>query len=260
MAADTSNRLYLISSGPGDPELLTVAGSRALARSGSVLAAGLFVETFSELLEGKEVVSPFTMCHADLTAWIEERLASTSVALLVPGDFSTFSPFQPIAAHFGDRSTVIPGVGSHSVAAAMVKHTFDQPGIAHATVHTSPRAFAKDDKSLNLCDFGAPGRTLVLYMLNSEVGELASELMEVYPPETPIAIFERLGCPDATVTKTSLDRIEEAVGDRDPFGVRSKSSEPALALVVVGFALDADESPEWWDYRYEKIWKPREMV
>jgi precorrin-4/cobalt-precorrin-4 C11-methyltransferase len=258
-AAEEPTRLYLISSGPGDPELLTVAGARALERSGAVLAAGLYLDTFSELLLGKEVESPFTMNHATLTAWIDERLRHTSVALLVPGDFATFSPFQPIAAFFGERSLVIPGVGSHSVAAAMIKHTFDQPGISHATVHTSPRAFGRDDKSLKMSDFGSPGRTLVLYMLNSEVSELAEELMECYPPETPIAIFERLGCPDAMVTKATLESIDEAVGERDPFGVRSKSYEPALALVVVGFTLEADESAEWWDYRYEKIWKPRHM-
>jgi precorrin-4/cobalt-precorrin-4 C11-methyltransferase len=256
---DEPNLLYLISSGPGDPELLTVAGARALKRSAAVLAAGLFTETFSELLKGKEVESPFTMNHATLTAWIAARLEHSCVALLVPGDFSTFSPFQPIAAHFGDRCLVIPGVGAHSVAAALLKQTFDQPGVAHATIHTSPRAFRRDDKSLRMSDFGAPDRTLVLYMLNSEVDELATELMECYPPETPMAIFERLGCKDVRVTKAPLSKIAEVVGERDPFGIRAKSSEPALALVVVGFALEAEESPEWWDYRYEKIWKPREM-
>jgi precorrin-4/cobalt-precorrin-4 C11-methyltransferase len=258
-AAEEPTRLYLISSGPGDPELLTVAGDRALKRSGAVLAAGLYLESFSDLLHGKEIASPFTMNHATLTAWIAERLEHTSVAVLVPGDFATFSPFQPLAAHFGERSHVIPGVGSFSVASAMIKHTFDQPGVSHATVHTSPRAFGRDDKSLKMSDFGSPGRTLVLYMLNSEVSELAEELMECYPPETPIAIFERLGCPDAMVTRATLAKIDEEVGDRDPFGVRGKSNEPALALVVVGFALEANESPEWWDYRYEKVWKPREM-
>ena len=33
----------------------------------------------------------------------------------------------------------------------------------------------------------------------------------------------------------------------------------AVTLVVAGEAIGADEDPSAWDYRYERIWKPRGM-
>ena len=66
------------------------------------------------------------------------------MALLVPGDFATFCPFQSYVAQYAERSVVIPGVGAHSAAAALLKRTFDSPGVAHATVVTSPKAITRD--------------------------------------------------------------------------------------------------------------------
>jgi precorrin-4/cobalt-precorrin-4 C11-methyltransferase len=176
----------------------------------------------------------------------------------VPGDFSTFCPFQSFAAQFGERARVIPGVGAHSAASAILKRTFDLPGVAHATVVTSPRAY-RGGGSERLGDFAGEGRTLVLYMNDLPLPELVTELRRGYAEETPIGIFERIGCPDAQVTLATLATVVQAVGERDPFGIGSDSPEPALALVIVGAAIGADEAPQWWDHRYEKIWKPRGM-
>ncbi len=252
------NRLYFVSCGPGDPGLLTLAGLKAIEESPFILSPALYMETFAQLLEGKEVESPFTMNFADASRWIEARLQKGSVAFLVPGDFSTFSPFQSFITRFSDISEVIPGVGAHSAAAAVLKRAFDMPRVAHCTVVTSPRAITQSGR-VDLREYGGPGKTLILYMVNKKIDELVADLLAVYPPHTPIAILEKIACPDQIVAKGTLSTIADILGDRDPFNVGSASSEPSLALVVVGDAIGADEPPESWDYRYENLWKPRAM-
>jgi precorrin-4/cobalt-precorrin-4 C11-methyltransferase len=251
-------KVYFVSCGPGDPDLLTIAGLKAIRESVAILAPALFVDTFSGFLEGKEVASPFTMDYDTLVKWIEERLLLGSVSFLVPGDFSTFSPFQSFVSCFKDRSTVIPGVGAHSAAAAILKKTWDMAGVAHCTVVTSPRAITKSGR-VRLSDYGGPGKTLILYMINLPLEELVSELLNSYPPSTGIAILERIGADGETVTQGTLGDIASKVGDRDPFNIGSVSAEPSLALVIVGDVLEADETRDEWNYRYEKLWKPRNM-
>lgn len=256
---DKANPVYFISSGPGDPGHLTLAGLAALRECPSVLAPALFMNTFSDLLSGKEVESPFKHDRRSLVAWVEERLAAGPVAFLVPGDFSVFCPFQSFVAQFGERSRVIPGVSAHVAAMALIGKSMDVPGVAHAAVITSPRAHTRDGEDA-FTDLAGPGRTLVLYMNDRPIGELAASLVPPYTNETPIAVFEKVGCQDQTVTLSTLGSVEADFGGRDPFGLDSNSPEPALALVVVGDAVATDETPQWWDHRYEKIWKPRNMA
>jgi len=250
-------RVEFIGAGPGHPGLLTLAGAEALRCAAAVLAPATFQVSFAALLAGKEVASPFQLPHAAVVAWVEARLARGPVAFLVPGDFSSFCPFQSFAAHFGERARVIPGVGAHAAAAALLKKGFDLPGVAHATVLTSPRAFARSGGRVRLRDYARPGHTLVVYMNDLPLTELAAELREGFGTDVPVALLEKVSCPDERVTVGTLDTISELVGNRDPFGLGSGDPEPALALVIAGEAVAAVEAPGWWDRRYEKIWKPR---
>lgn len=256
---DKVNHVYFISGGPGDPGYLTLAGLAALRECPFVLAPAQYMRTFSEFLIGKEVESPFRMDRKTLVEWVEERLPKGPVAFLAPGDFSVFCPFQSFAAQFGERSKVIAGVSAHVAAMGLIAKSMDVPGVAHAAVLTSPRAHKRDGNS-TLADLAGPGRTLVLYMNDSPIGELAASLIPPYTKDTPIAVFENVGCEGETVTISTLGGVEDDFKGRDPFGLESRSPEPALALVVVGDAVTTDEPPQWWDHRYEKIWKPRNMA
>ncbi len=251
--------VLFIGAGPGDPELLTLAGLRALEGAAHVLAPSTFHRSFAALLEGKEVESPFRMDHRSAVSWVEERLPRGAVAFLVPGDFSLFCPFQSFVARFSDRARVIPGIGAHQAAAALLRRTFDLPGVAHATVITSPRAVTPHGERVALREYARPGNTLVVYMNDVPLPDLAAELRAGYGADVPIAILENLSCPDQRVTVATLDTIVAEMGGRDPFGIGSESPEPSLALVIAGEVLARDEDPAWWDRRYERVWKPRGM-
>ncbi len=253
------HRISFIGAGPGDPGLLTLAGAEALREAAAVVAPGSYHASFAALLAGKELQSPFQLPHAGLVAWIEARLPRGPVAFLMPGDFAFFCPFPSFVAHFGDRGRVIPGVAAPAAAAAVLRRAFDVPGVAHTTVFTSPRAFSRPGERVRLRDAARPGCTVVVFMNDLPLPELVAELRLGFGGDVPLAILENLSCPDERVTVATLDTAVAAVGPRDPFGIGSGEPEPALALVVAGAALGSQEEAEWWDRRYEKIWKPRGM-
>lgn len=253
------NLLYFICCGPGDPDLITVRGLRALADCRFVLASTDYAKSFARYLIGREVQSPFVLDRASLIAWVEERLVKGPVALLVPGDFSVYCPFQSFVADFEGRCEVIPGISSHVAAFALLKKSMDAPQVAHTGIITSPKAYSRDSDPARFRSIAGPGKTLILYMIDRQIGTLAADLMEAYPPTTPIAVFEALGAPEQKVTVSTLEKVEADFSGRDPFGIGSNDPEPTLALVVVGETVVTDESPEWWNHRYEKIWKPRGM-
>ncbi len=256
---DNNHLLYFISCGPGDPDLITLAGLKALERCDSVLAPDHYADIFSPYLTGKEVETPFIMERGELTSWIDERLVRGSVGIMVPGDFTTFNPFQSFAGQYRDRAVVIPGVGAHSAAAAILTHSYDVPGVAHATVVSSPKAYRRDAGKASISELGGEGKTLVLYMNDLPLPDLVTELLKCYTPATPMAIVERIGLPEQNATVAPLADIVDKIGDRDPFMVGTTSKEPALALVVVGESIGVDEAPHWWDHRYHKVWHPRGM-
>lgn len=252
------NLLYFVSSGPGDPGLVTLRGLEVIRKCPFILAPAQYGESFSEHLADKEVQSPFVLSRAELVAWVEERLPRGPVALMVPGDFSLFNPFQSFVADFKGRCEVVPGVSAHVAGMALIAKSLDIPQVSYASVVTSPRAYARDGHA-DFREVAGKGKTLVLYMNDRPVDKLAEELMSAYPPETPIAVFEEIGGPKEKVTVATLETVADAFAGRDPFGIGSESPEPTLALVVVGDAVSTDEAPGWWEHRLEKIWKPRGM-
>ncbi|HEX9872999.1 MAG TPA: SAM-dependent methyltransferase, partial [Deferrimonas sp.] len=158
------NRVYFIGAGPGDPSLLTLKGAALLAECPAVFAPEPFEETFAGLLSGKSVEIPFDFYFDELLEKVEKLLKKGNVAFLVPGDLTFYAPFQALVDILGDRSEVIPGVGTANAASAYLKKTLDLSGVCNRAVLTSPRILEENKGAPSLRDLAAPGATLLLYM------------------------------------------------------------------------------------------------
>jgi len=251
------NRVYFIGAGPGDPSLLTLRGAALLAECPAVFAPEPFEETFAELLSGKTVLSPFDFHFDEILGMIEDFLKEGNVAFLVPGDITFYAPFQALIDLLGDRSEVVPGVGTANAASAHLKKTLDLPGVCTRAIITSPRILDEEQGAPSLSDLAAPGVTLLLYMNHLALPELTARLRAGYGRNVPIAIAHRLGLPGQEVVTGTLDDIAERAGGRDFFNLESKSRRPALTLVIVGETLTSTVDGAWWNERREKIWKYR---
>ncbi|HLB25900.1 MAG TPA: SAM-dependent methyltransferase [Nitrospirota bacterium] len=235
-------KIYFIGGGPGDPSLITVKGGELLARASLVLAPGFFRETYAPLLAGKECLDPFDFHHAELVEKIKSYLdEGRDVAFLVPGDLAIFSPVQSIIDCFRGSAEVVPGVSAMNAASAVLKRTFDLPGVSHSTIATSPKTITGSPDTI--AALSKHQSTMVLFMNNKPAGELSAELSEGYGPDTPVAVIYSISMPGQEVVMTTLSRLAADV-DPERFG-----DEDVFKLVVVGAVLTATEDPAWWDRR-----------
>lgn len=251
------HRVYFLGAGPGDPELLTLRAERILRDCPFVYVPPLYGEPFAELLDGKELFIPFEYYFADLIEMISGQLEKASVAFLVPGDLTFYSPFQALVDALGERAEVVPGVGTANAASALLKKTLDLPGVCSRAILASPRTLGDGPDAPTMGDFAAPGVTLLIYMNNLPLAELVAQLRTGYGKDVTIALAHKVGLPEEELVMATLDTIVDRIGHRDYFNIETPNPRPALTLILVGESLSANADPSWWDYRRDHIWKDR---
>jgi precorrin-4/cobalt-precorrin-4 C11-methyltransferase len=249
--------VYFLGAGPGDEELLTLRAARLLATCSVVYAPPPFEQTFADHLHGKQVLVPFDYYFQELLDQLDRQLAAGSVAFLVPGDLTFYSPFQSLVDALGERAVVVPGVGTANAAAAYLKKTLDLPAVCNRTILASPRTLGDSPGAPAMGDLAAPGVTLLIYMNNIPLPQLVSQLRAGYGGNVAIAIAHRLGLPGEEVVRGTLDDIVARIGERDFFNLNSPDRRPALTLVLVGESLATVTDGRWWDHRRDHIWKTR---
>lgn len=249
-------RVYFIGAGPGAADLMTLRACRALEECQLVYVAEPYDKLFADLLQGKDVRIPFEYYFSDLTDQVADHLKSGSVAFLIPGDLTFYSPFQALIDHFIAVAEVVPGVGTANAASAHLKKTFDLPEVCSRAIIVSPRTLG-DDGAMTIRQLAAPGATLLIYMNNIPLEQLVADLRAGFKEDVPIALLHRLCLPEEEVISGTLDSIVTTVGGRDFFNLDAPDKRPALTLVVVGKTLETNVDGKWWDYRRDHIWRFR---
>jgi precorrin-4/cobalt-precorrin-4 C11-methyltransferase len=246
--------LYFIGAGPGHPRHLTREGAASLRNARFVYALDPYPSTFSRLLRGKEVCDPKGYTFSRLTARLRSQLAQAPVAFLVPGDLTVFSPFMSLVAAFSSRARVIPGVGVMNAAAALLHATLEQPPETKCVVLASPRHLPGGRRGRDmLLRMAALRGTMVLYMVDRPLREMAALLAGVRGKGCPAALVHRAGLPGERTWRGTLATLPGLVGEEDPL-VPGPGKGASLALLLVGEALASRASAAEWDRRKRKVW------
>lgn len=242
-------RVVLVGAGPGDADLITVRGRRALADADVVVADRLVPQSLlDELPPQVEVLDAAKIPRgraADQEA-INELLVSrarsgANVVRLKGGDPFVFGRgYEELAACVaaGIPCTVVPGVTSALAVPAVAGIPVTQRGVAHeftvATGHLAP------DDPRSLVDWASLGRmrgTVVLLMAVDQLAAIAEALVRHgRDPQTAVAIIEsgtteRERVVDATLATAAEVALEHAVR---PPAVVVVGDVVALAAAVRG--------------------------
>lgn len=235
--SDATGVVYLVGSGPGDPELLTVKARRLLQEADVVLHDKLPGPEIIESIPAQRREDVGKRAGGDRTSqsYTNERLVELAregkqVVRLKGGDpfvFGRGGEEAEVLAEAGIPFEVVPGVTSPiaapGVAGIPVTHRDHVSSVSFVTGHEDP---TKAESSVDWSALADTGGTIVVLMGVGKLPEYTAELRSAgLAPETPVALVERGTWPEMRVVTGTLDTIVDA---RDAAGI-----EPP-AITVIG--------------------------
>ena len=229
--------VYLVGSGPGDPELMTVKARRLLDEADVVLhdklpGPEILGEIPADKSEdvGKRADGEWTPQEYTNKRLVELAEAGNTVVRLKGGDPFVFGrggeEMEHLAAN-GIPFEVVPGITSPiagaGVAGIPVTHRDHVSSVSFVTGHEDP---TKDESAVDWEALADTGGTLVVLMGVGKLPLYIEALIDAgMDSETPVAMVERATWPDMRVASGTMETI---VDIRDDHGI-----EPP-AITVIG--------------------------
>ncbi len=212
----TPHPVVFIGAGPGAADLVTVRGTRALARADVVLTDALVDPAFRDLAPnarwvdvGKRGYRQGSVLQAQIDArLVQEALAGHRVVRLKGGDPSIFGRLQEeleAIAAAGIAAEVIPGVTAASAAAAAARRPLTRRrtgrSIALVTAMTESLKLEAERRA----------DSAVFYMAGRQLPRLAHKLAEAgWASDTPVLVVSNAGTADERSTDHTVATLPEA--------------------------------------------------
>jgi precorrin-4/cobalt-precorrin-4 C11-methyltransferase len=230
--------VIFLGAGPGDPELITVKGQRALAQADVVLYAGSLVA--DALLgwarpEAEKVDTAPLNLEQIAAKTIHSQRAGKRVVRVHSGDTSLFSAMQEqleILEREEIPCQVIPGVTAAAAAAAALAQELTLPEVTQTVILTRAPGRTPVPAREALGELAGHGATLVIYLSIKLIDKVAAELTTAYGPKTPVAVAYRVSWPDQQIIRGTLADIATKVQEA---GIERQ------ALIIISPALAARE-------------------
>ncbi|MBX0296270.1 uroporphyrinogen-III C-methyltransferase [Haloarcula nitratireducens] len=230
-------KVYLVGSGPGDPDLLTVKARRLLDEADVVLHDKLPGPKILDLIPedrredvGKRAGGEWTPQEYTNARMVELAREGKTVVRLKGGDPTVFGRGGEEMVTLAENEIpfeVVPGITSAiagpEVAGIPVTHRDHVSSVSFVTGHEDP---TKDESAVDWGALAATGGTIVVLMGVGKLPDYTAALREAgMDPETPVALVERATWPDQRVATGTLETIVDV---RDAEGI-----EPP-AITVIG--------------------------
>ncbi|MDV2989738.1 MAG: precorrin-4 C(11)-methyltransferase [Dehalogenimonas sp.] len=232
-------QVYFIGAGPGDPDLITVKGMKALGQAQVVIYADSLVnpEVLKFAQPGAEIHKSAAMNLEETTAVIEKAVADGKlVARLQTGEPSLYGAIGEQMAELDKRGigyTVIPGVSSLFASAAALRTELTIPEVSQTVVITRLAGRTPVPENEALHRLASNGGTLAIFLSSGMVPEVAAELLKGgRNAETPVAVVYRASWPEEKVIRTTIANLASDV---------SKAGISRQALIIVGDVLAAKD-------------------
>jgi len=228
--------VLFVGAGPGDPELITVKGLKALQAADLVVYAGSLVNpALLAELKPDSVAHDSAPLNLDETTalLVDAAKAGKRAVRLHTGDPALYGAIQEQMARLdaaGVDYAVIPGVTAVFAAAASLRQELTLPEVSQTLVLTRIAGRTPVPEREALRRLAANGGTICLYL---SVGLLEAVVVELlaggtFTPQTPVAVVYRASWPDEQIVEGTLADIAAKV---------AQAGIGRQALILVGEAL-----------------------
>ncbi|HPW85702.1 MAG TPA: uroporphyrinogen-III C-methyltransferase [Chitinophagales bacterium] len=231
-------KLILVGAGPGDPELISVKGLKALQAADVVMYDALVSE---ELLQhapkavkvfcGKRAGTHYMKQDEINRQIVEHAQRYGTVVRLKGGDPFIFGRGQEeveYAEKHGIPTAIIPGISSATALATSRKIPLTKRGITESvwvTTGTTSCGALSDDIELA----AQSSATVVILMGIGKLPEIVKVFLKYKPATYPMAIIQNGTLPDEKVVCGQLVTIQDKV---------AKENITAPAIIIVGEVVD----------------------
>jgi uroporphyrin-III C-methyltransferase len=227
-------KVTLVGAGPGDPDLLTLKGAKALAEANVVLYDALANEELLSYAPKKALklfVGKRKGCHAYTQDEINQLIVDNAltyghVVRLKGGDpfiFGRGSEEIEFVESFGIPTFVVPGISSSIAVPASQGISLTKRGVSESfwviTGTTSDRNLSND-----VALAAQSTATVVILMGMSKLEQIVALFQKESKGETPVAIIQNGTTPQEKIGVGTIDTIQAVV-------VENKLSSPAIIVI-----------------------------
>ncbi|MBI4797748.1 MAG: precorrin-4 C(11)-methyltransferase [Desulfarculus sp.] len=228
--------VLFVGAGPGDPELITVAGRRALEQADLVVYAGSLVST-AMLGWCRPSARAVDSAGLALTEIIEQLTAGQRQGLKVvrlhTGDPSLYGALREqldALEGLGVPWRIIPGVTAAFAAAAGLGLEYTLPEVCQSLIITRAPGRTPVPAGEDLAALAAHGASLAIYLSAGQGPGVSQALCSALGPAAPVAVVYRASWPDEQVLWTTAQDLPQ---DLERAGLKRQ------ALILAGPAVAA---------------------
>jgi precorrin-4/cobalt-precorrin-4 C11-methyltransferase len=231
--------VLFVGAGPGDPELITVKGQKALREADLVIYAGSLVPeaVLKWTKTGTKTISSACMHLEEIIGEIEVAFAEGKrIVRLHTGDPSLYGAIFEQMAELQTRSIpfkVIPGVTAAFAAAAAMKIEYTLPEISQTLILTRMAGRTPVPDTENLASLAKHQTSMVIYLSITLIDEVAQILADAYGKDSTCAVVYCVSQPQEKIVLTRLEDLTESV---------KKEKIARNALIIVGKVLNVDRN------------------
>ena len=229
-----SGHIEIVGAGPGDPELVSVRGKRFLQQADFILYAGSLVP-----VELTHYAKPGCTVRSSASMDLEEQFALMKefydkgllVVRLHTGDPCIYGAIQEQMAFFdryGMHYHITPGISAFQAAAAALRSQFTIPEKVQTIILTRGEGRTPMPEREQLHKLAQSRSTMCIYLSAAIVEEVQAELLQAYPPETPVAACYKLTWKEERIYRGELKDLAKIVRD---------NNLTLTTLLVVGDAI-----------------------
>jgi precorrin-4/cobalt-precorrin-4 C11-methyltransferase len=221
--------------GPGDPELITVKGMKALEDADLILYAGSLVPEAVMVWapEHAERISSAGMTLDGIISTMTEAYhKGLKVVRLHTGDPSLYGAIREQMVELRTRKipySVIPGVTAAFAAAAALGIEYTVPEQTQTLILTRMAGRTPVPESENLAALARHGASMVIYLSMSLINKVAQILADTYGAEAKCAVAYRVSHPEEKIITTQVGELVHEAQSNDIH---------RLAVIMVGPGVD----------------------
>lgn len=234
-SAIRKGHIEIVGAGPGDPDLVSVKGRRLLETADLILYAGSLVpvELTYCAKQGATVRSSAAMDLEEQFRLMKGFYDKGKLVVrLHTGDPCIYGAIQEQMAFFDQYNMsyhITPGISSFQAAAAALQSQFTIPEEVQTIILTrgEGRTPMPDREKLHL--LARSQSTMCIFLSASIIERVQEELLEHYPPETPVAACYKLTWKDEKIYRGELKDLAKIV---------TENKLTLTTMIVVGKAID----------------------